>query len=398
MNKELLLQLIENDPLGLLDVKKRGASASSEEDRLIEAFLKINAFFNEHGREPEKKGDERQLFNYLSSFRKHEEKRKAVIGFDEYNLLAEPEEKKIEVSTPETLDDLFANDPLGLLGENNSETLLPEEDIFTLKYVPKEMPEYVAQRQKCEGFEKFDLLFKQCHEDLKEGSRRIIPFSKGGQIRKGLFYVLKGIVLYVAEVGKKERIKGAMNARLRCIFENGTESDMLLRSLAAELYKDGRGITEHHDKLLNNFNNITEDDEEAGFIYVARSLSKNGKIQSIPNLYKIGFTRKSVESRLKDVNTDPTFLMADVSLVKAYKCFNMNSQLLEQKLHAFFGKVCLNLDVHDKNGVRHTPREWFMAPVEAVEQAIHLFLNGEIVDFVYDVDREMIVGVTPLKK
>lgn len=392
MDKDTLLKIIEDDSLGLLDVKKRGASASSPEDLMIEAFFKVNSFYAEHGREPEKKGDERQLFNYLKSFRNNEEKRKIVIGFDEYDLLTEVEEEEPEPSTPETIEDVFDDDLFDLLDDSNSGPLSPEEDIFTLKYVPKEMPEYVAQREKCEDFEKFEHLFKQCHQDLKDGHRRIIPFSKGGQIRKGLFYVLKGVVLYVAKVGKKERMKGAMNARLRCIFENGTESDMLLRSLAAELYKDGRGITEHHDKLLDGFSNITEDDEEAGFIYVVRSLSEDEKVKSIPNLYKIGFTRRSVEDRLKDVANDPTYLMAEVSLVKAYKCFNMNSQLLEQKLHAFFGKVCLNIDIYDKPGRRHVPREWFMAPLEAIEQAIYLLLEGKITDFVYDVDREMIVG------
>lgn len=392
MDKETLRHLVENDPLGLLEVKKRGTSTSSPDEIMIEAFLKINAFYAEHGREPEKSNaDERTMFNHLNSFRKNEEKKQVVIGFDEYGLLAEPKEKKFDVPKPETIDDLFANDPLGLLGDG-SDSLAPEADIFTLKHVPKEMPEYVAQREKCEDFEKFAPLFEQCHEHLKNEERKIIPFAREQQIKKGMFYVLKGVLLYVAEVGKKKRVKGKLNARLRVIFDNGTESDMLLRSLAAELYKDGRRVTQHHDKLLDGFSGISENDKESGFIYVVRSLSKDEKIKSIPNLYKIGFTRKSVESRLKDVANDPTFLQAEVSLIKAYKCFNMNSQLLEQKLHAFFGKVCLNLDVYDSNGKRHVPREWFMAPIEAIEQAIHLLLNGEITDFVYDVDREMIVG------
>ncbi len=392
MDKETLLQLIDNDPLGLLDVKRRGSSASPPEDMMIEAFLKVNAFYAEHGREPRKEGDERSMYIHLNNvFRKDKEKQKIVLGFDEYGLLAEPENKKIEIPTPESIDDIFANDPLGLLGDELGH-LSPEEDIFTLKHVPQCMPEYVAQREKCEDFEKFEPLFKQCHQDLKEEKRRIIPFAREQQIRKGMFYVLKGILLYVAEIGKKERSNGKLNARLRVIFDNGTESDMLLRSLSAELYKDGRRVTEHQDKLLDVFKRITKEDEEAGFIYVVRSLSKDEKIQSVPNLYKIGFTRSSVESRLKDSSQDPTFLMSEVSLVKAYQCYNMNSQILEQKLHAFFGKVCLNLDVYDKGGKRHLPREWFMAPLEAIEQAIDLFLSGEITDFVYDIDQEMIVG------
>ncbi len=358
---------------------------------MIEALLKVNAFYAEHGREPEKKDDERQLFNFLSSFRKNKEKRDVVIDFDEYELLAAPKDEKIEIPTPKSINDIFANDPLGLLGDE-LKPLSPEEDIFTLKHIPQSMPEYVAQREKCEDFEKFEPLFEQCHQDLKEEKRRIIPFAREQQIKKGMFYVLKGILLYVAEMDKKERVNGKLNARLRVIFDNGAESDMLLRSLSAELYKDGRRVTENHDKLLNGLKGVSTDDKEAGFIYVVRSLSKEQKIQSIQNLYKIGFTRSSVKSRLKDPHQDPTFLMSNVQLVKAYQCYNMNSQILEQKLHAFFGKVCLSLDVYDKDGKRHLPREWFMAPLEAIEQAIYLFLSGEITDFVYDVDREMIIG------
>ena len=60
-------------------------------------------------------------------------------------------------------------------------------------------------------------------------------------------------------------------------------------------------------------------------------------------------------------------LMADVKIVMAYKCYNMNTHKLEQLVHGFFGRSCLNIDVFDNNGNRHIPSEWFIAPLH-VEQ------------------------------
>ncbi|WP_047154984.1 GIY-YIG nuclease family protein [Aneurinibacillus tyrosinisolvens] len=70
----------------------------------------------------------------------------------------------------------------------------------------------------------------------------------------------------------------------------------------------------------------------------------------------------------------------------------MNPQKLEQLLHNFFGNSCLNIDIFDKNGRRYTPREWFIVPLSVIEQAIHFILNGEIVDYTYDSQRQIIVG------
>jgi hypothetical protein len=227
---------------------------------------------------------------------------------------------------------------------------------------------------------------------LASGKRKLWPFKNEQQIQKGYFFVLKGILLYVAEVGEVEKINGKKNARLRCVFENGTESDMLLRSLSAELYKDGRRVTEHEDHLLDGFSEITDEDEETGYIYVLCSLSNRPEISEIENLYKIGFSTIPVEQRIKNAEKEPTYLMAPVHIVEAYQCYNMNPQKLEQLLHTFFGSSCLNLDVYDANGQRHTPREWFIAPLDIVEQAIHFVLNGDIVNYRYDPIQKVIIG------
>lgn len=203
---------------------------------------------------------------------------------------------------------------------------------------------------------------------------------------------MKGILLYVAQVGKKFNEKGKVNARLRCIFDNGTESDMLLRSLSAELYKDGRRVAENEDKLLGGLRVISDDDNETGFIYILKSLSSDPNIQNIPNLYKIGYSNIPVEERIKNAEQELTYLRAPVRIVSTFQCYNLNPQKFEQLVHNFFGKTCLNFDIFDEKGNRHTPREWFIVPLEIIEEAIEFIISGEIVDYRYDREREIIVG------
>ena len=287
----------------------------------------------------------------------------------------------------ENINDIWDDDDFGLL-ETSSES------IFDLKHVPKEttMPDYIASRKPCLDFANFEHLFIACHQDLGLKRRKLYPFKNEQQIDKGYFFVLKGILLYVAEVSEKEKTGGKVNARLRCIFENGTESDMLLRSLAAELYKNGRRVTEKTEKLLDNFNSISAEDKESGYIYVLRSLSENAEIMATKNLYKIGFSTTEVEERIKNAHLEPTYLFAPVIIVSAFKCYNMNTQKLELLLHTFFGNSCLNIDIFDKDAKRYTPREWFIAPIDVIEQAIEFIITGDIVNYKYEPKSEMIVN------
>lgn len=382
MDKDDLLKLIEDDDLGLLNVKSKQSAAATADERLISSFTQINKFFSENGREPESgRGiQEHQLYARLNGIRENVEKMEALANLDEHGLL---NVQRKEISS---IDDIFDDDDLGILGNE-------AESIFTLKHVSKEttMPDYVASRNPCKNFETFEAIFIQCQADLTAGKRKLWPFKNEQQIQKGYFFVLKGVLLYVADVGEVEKNNGKKNARLRCVFENGTESDMLLRSLAAELYKDGRRVTEHEDHLLDGFSNITDEDEETGYIYVLRSLSSKPEIQEVENLYKIGFSTVPVEHRIKNAEKEPTYLMAPVHIVETYQCYNMNPQKLEQMLHMFFGSSCLNIDVFDQNGQRHTPREWFIAPLDIIEQTIHFVMNGDIVNYRYDPNQQTIV-------
>jgi hypothetical protein len=383
MDKKDLLKLIEDDDLGLLSVKSKQAIASTDE-RLVSSFQEINNFVKDNGREPKARGDinEYQLHARLNAIRENKEKIQALSDFDEYDLLRK-EAKEIK-----SLKDVFEDDDLGIL-EGDADS------IFNLKHIPKErtQADFIARRKPCKDFFEFEEKFIQCHQEIKNGDRKLLPFHRDYEMEKGMFFVLKGMLVYLADVGEKTKDEhGKWDARLRAIFENGTESNLLLRSLGKVLFKDGRRVSELRENSLNNFHNITKEDLETGYIYVVKSLSDKLEISSIKNLYKIGFSKIPVEERIKNASNEPSYLMAPVKIMSSFKCFNINPQKLEQLLHNFFGESCLNLDVFDCEGKRHSPREWFIAPLEIIEQAIHFIINGEIVNYRYDFQKEIIVG------
>jgi hypothetical protein len=282
---------------------------------------------------------------------------------------------------PATMDELL-NDDFFKLPEQQT------HDMFKLKHVAVKVepavPDYVAQRRPCKDFAQFQPLLETCQADLKHGRRRLIGFAKEQQIEIGKFFTLRGVLLQVVAIAAPAKsADGRDNPRLRCIFENGTECDMLARSLEASLYKDGRRITELAEDLLKNMR-VTPDDQASGFIYVLRSLSTRPEVRAVPNLHKIGLARTSIENRIKDAANDPTYLLADVALVATFKTFNMNLPKLENLLHRFFDKAAAKIQVKDKSGNFTTPKEWFSVPLEAIEQAVDLLVTGEILNFAYD--------------
>lgn len=389
MDRDTLQKLIEDDDLGLLAIKPKASAESSASERLRSSFAEITQFVQKNGREPTpNKTDikEMMLYSRLMGLRQDPQKVEALRQYDELHLLGEV--KKID-----SVQDVFSDDDLGLLSDAT-------EDIFSLKNVPApktitNLPEYIARRKPCQDFRNFEHLFTQCQQQLAAGIRNLIPFSRGTQISIGQFFVLKGVLVYVASEHEREEQPGAepgkMNDRLRCIFENGTESDMLRRSLAARLYEEeGQRVSEDPSKLFQKVNEITDEDRQTGFVYVLRSLSDKPEIKSLKHLYKIGFSRGPVEDRIHNAAQEPTYLMAPVAIVRAYQCYNLNPQKLEYLLHTFFGPACLKLEVVDGEGRSCTPKEWFVAPLEIINAAIQLLISGEIVNYHYDTELQKI--------
>ena len=400
-----LENILEDDPLGLLDIKPKRSNVITADERLIESFKEINDYMEQHGKEPSASRDiqERRLYSRLKGLREDPGKALALKEYDSFNLLGD-----ISIPDPpgpteiKTIDDILEDDALGLLdgigGIDPVEKSGTEEDIFNIKNIPKvvEKPDYVAKRKPCKDFEKFEPLFKQMHSELASKKKKLRPFKSERQIKPSSFFILQGMMVYVVAIGEKEqRSYGNFNARLYCVFENGTESNMFLRSLAAAFWKDenSRQVVAIDDmEMFDETGAISYEDKPTGYIYILRSLSEDPNIKAIENLYKIGFSSQPVAKRIQGAAQDPTYLMADVTPLMEFKTYNLNPQKLEKLLHRFFAKCCLNLDVYDNDGNRHTPREWFVVPLHDIETAINILINGEIVNYRYDDKKQEIVA------
>jgi hypothetical protein len=180
--------------------------------------------------------------------------------------------------------------------------------------------------------------------------------------------------------------QGRTDARLRVIFDNGTESNMLMRSLQRALHKDeaGRRITDPIAGPLFTHDNA-EGDEASGTIYVLRSKSDHPLVAANRYvLHKIGVTGGSVERRITNARLDPTFLMADVEIVATYDLYNINRSKLENIIHRIFGPARLHIEVTDRFGQPIIPREWFLVPLFAVDEAVERIKDGTITGYIYD--------------
>ncbi len=390
-NKKTLDDIFDDDNFGLLDSKPKTSNVKNEDDRLIDSFEEINFFIDKNAREPNASSmSEYNLLASLRHFREDETSKKILKPFDRHNLLG-----YVEMDKP-TIDDIFNDDDLGLL-ETGSEL-----DIFKFNHTPK--PEdraetdFVAQRKPLKGkeFEKYEKMFQNVHQEVREGKRKIQVFKDvETHLKEGRFYLLDGLLLYLESVNfKREKEDLGKNTlrrkdgRTRIIFENATLSNMLYRSLGKSLYNNGKLITElntsYTESLFVDTEFVKEEDIQTGWIYVLKSKSENPNISNIKDLYKIGFSSTSVDERIKKAKNEATYLFTDVKKVATYKVYNRNADKLESLLHRFFAEACLNVDLFDTKGQRITPREWFVVPFDVIEDVIHLILNESIVNYEYD--------------
>lgn len=392
-NLDKLLEIFGDDPYGLLEVKPK-YNNRNEEDRLVDSFLEIIEFYQINNREPEEGIDikEHKLYSRLKSIRENNVKINILKSFDKFGLLDFIPEKI------ESLDDILENDLLN----DDSDGLYNLININS-NFKDRAAADFVARRKPCRNFENYTALFKMVQGDLKNGNRKLIDF-KQNTLRENTFYVHNGVLFYLEKITitQKEhyKIDGTRvreDGRTKCVFENGTESNMLKRSIEKILYSNGKVVTENtevvNEEFIKNFYNVTEADKETGCIYILQSKSQKKEIKDIENLYKIGFSSTTVEERIKNASQEATYLMAEVRVIMTYSCYNMNPQKLEDILHTFFGNSCLSIDVIDNSGKRCNPREWFIAPLGIIDEAVQLVLSGNIINFRYDSKNEEIVKI-----
>jgi len=369
--------------------EKKGGR-SPREERIIAGFEEIQRFVEKNGNPP-RHGEDGDIFERLYAVRL--DRLRALD--DCWSLLLPLDHQGLLSATP-----LVSAAPADAMDEDE---LLAElkgaagsSDISRLRHVrtsaEKREAEEIATREKCPDFETFKPLFEQIQADLESGRRTTRPFVKDAgflkaDIQAGQFFILGGQTAYVSEVGEPIKApNGETDARLRVIYSNGTESDLLLRSLQRALYKDeaGRRITEPSAGPLFD-GQTSESDQASGTIYVLRSNSDHPVVlENRAVLHKIGVTGGSVERRIANARLDPTYLMADVDIVATYELYNINRAKLETLIHKVFGAARLDVEIMDRLGRPIVPKEWFLVPLFAVDEAVNRIKDGTITGYVYD--------------
>lgn len=384
--------------LGLSIEQPKTRTYTPREERIIAGFEDAVRFHDEHGRAPQH-GEDRDIFERLYAvrldrLRELEECRDLLTPLDEHGLLntAGPD-------APLLVEDI---DDDALLAELGIAVDPADGDIRVLRHVPsaeeRRAAEEVANREKCEDFAAFKPLFAQVERDLETGGRVTRPFVKDAgflkaDITKGQFFVLGGQIAYVADVGEPIRApNGETDARLRVVYSNATESNLLLRSLQRALYKDeaGRRITEPDAGPL--FAGSAKDgDLESGTIYVLRSKSDHPTIAEHRDLiHKIGVTGGSVEARIANAAKDATYLFAGVEVVASYSLFNINRAKLEALIHRVFARAQVDLTIQLGTPVK--PREWFLVPLGVIDEAVTRIRDGSITGYIYDPKQAALVA------
>jgi len=376
---------------------KRTARRTPREERIIAGFEEIQRLVEQHGHIPEH-GEEKDIFERiyavrLNRIRKQQECRDLLRELDHQGLLGDSYE--VKEPEPEVVDD---DELLSQLGVNAPH----EGDVTYLKHVKPRAEvraaEEIASRTSCKDFDKFKPIFSAVQEELANRVRDTQPFKDFAEIREGDLFILSGQKVYVAEIGEMFiNQNGKKDARLRVIYDNGTESDILLRSLQRALNKDetGRRIVETMPGSSVGplfAGKVSEGDSASGTIYVLRSKSDNPVVAKSRNvIHKIGVTSGSVERRVANAKLDPTFLMADVEIITTYELFNINRSRLENLIHRFFDSARLEIEIKDRFGHPVIPREWFLAPLFVIDEVVEKIKDGTISKYRYDIETASLV-------
>ena len=395
------LEKIFEDPL-LADVtapKKRATSS----DRLIAGFQQVSEFYETNGRLPENNAEERKLYNMLQGILRDEAKINRCRPYDDFgilpseqNIVEEPAEtyQPKELTEEEQLDAIL-NDPLLADIEDGGDLgLFDVPEYMRERLKARKEADYVGKRRPCEDFDKYEDSFKEIHAGLKSGKYRLVKFSERN-LKVGSYFVEDGVLGYLAAIENETKDRfHVKDARTRLIFENGTEADIKYKTLKSNLSVTGYCIQDLSDvtteELEQSFT-LSDNDVESGTIYVLRSRSTRPEIAAIKDLYKIGFTVTSVESRIANAKNEPTYLCADVEVVATWKVYNVKSSTFEALIHKLFAQVQLQVTVDG-----HHPKEWFIVPFNIIEQAIMCIIKRQPIE--YNAQLQQIIHVTPTYK
>lgn len=382
INWDKELEKIFEDPL-LADVtapRKRTTSS----DRLIAGFQEILAFYEANGRLPEDNQSEGSLFHKWKGLLKNEKRIERCRPFDDLGILPQPEQiveepqaeyHHHELTEEEQLEAIL-NDPLLADIEAGADLgLFDIPEYMRQRLDARKEADYIGKRRPCEDFDKYADGFKEIQLGLNTGKYRLAKFSIK-YLQTGRYFIEDGIIGYLVGIENDAVDKyGTRDGRTRIIYENGAEADIKFKTLTKNLSVTGYSVIDCSDitsEELEQCFTLNENDVESGTIYVLRSKSTRPEIAAIKDLYKIGFTITSVESRIANARKEPTYLCADVEVVATWKVYNVKSSTFEALIHKLFNTVQLQVTVDG-----HQPKEWFIVPFKIIEQAVVGIIKGK---------------------
>ena len=368
-----------------VEVKKK-ATLTAKEERIIAGFEEIQRFVEEHGRKPQH-GHENDIFERMYAIRLErlsnlEECRELLKDLDQQQILDDVEKEEL------LGDDMDDDELLSALGVEPKEGSLQD-----LKHVrhSKEIQsvDKVANRQKCNDFGIYKPLFEKVKSEVESNVRKIVKCTDKGEVDVENFYILYGQMLYIAD--QEEAFidqEGRNDRRLKIIFDNGTESNMLRRSLQKRLWDDSTSRRIVEPELGPLFTDaVNEDDQATGVIYVLRSQCQHPEIvKNREIIHKIGFTKGDIERRIANASNQPTYLLSDVEVVATYELYNLDAGKLENIIHKIFSNAKLDIELKDRFGKPYNPKEWFLVPLPVVKEAIEKIKDGTISNYLYNIN------------
>ncbi len=373
--------------LGVEAEAKPTARHTPREERILAGFEDIQRFVDQHGRTPQQ-GEERDIFERLYAVRLDR-----LRALPEAIALLTPLDRQAllggamvtPTAPPEELDDDALLEALGVTG--------PAEGLSDLQHVrsaaEKRAAEEIADRTPCVEFQQFKPLIERGAASLKAGLLQARPIVAGDRsISQGDMFVLDGLIAYVADVGAPlKTTAGEIDSRLRVIYSNGTESNLLLRSLQRAFYNDpaARRLVSPQSGQVAFGDTWEADDVESGTIYVLRSLSDNPYVAEHRALiHKIGVTGGKVETRIANAENEATYLLAKVEVVSTYKLAGINRSKMERLFHRLFAPARLNITINDRFGHPVQPEEWFLVPLFVIDETVERIRDGTITQYTYD--------------
>lgn len=373
-----LRALFESEDGALFKLKPK-RNIQTSDDRLLEAFNKINDFIRNNERLPNSQSsdiNEAVLGTELDTIKVDDKKSEYLREFDEFGIL---EFEK----APDSLEELF----------NSSGDIFDKDGIFDTSNLPrakitdKNVGE-IAKRKRVDNFTEFKDIFDDANNKLATKEKILKEFNSVTDIRLHGLYVVGGMMCYVESIGEAKEVFGRKKERLRVIYANGVESNVYLRTLASQLYDDGGYMVVDRD-----YNEDVDTSEKTvGHIYILESLSEDPNVTTIKDLYKIGVTTGSVSNRIKNARKDPTYLMAPVKIVEDFRLTgSYNPQKVEALIHRVFAEAKIDMTIIDDEGVPYTPNEWYSVPLQVIVEAIDMINNKEISEYYYDSDNQTMV-------